>query len=175
MSFLTTALVGGIPSLALRAGAIALALGTLVGYGYTKGLHHQEAKDAAAFSKIRIEQDEQAVRAGRIALDRSVAIQSTVDTYEAQRRSVADYYAGKLRDASARGGSGTLSTSALPAGTAPGDVGRVPVACGDWQIKYIALEGKSERDFIALEERCAVTALKLKALREAVREVQNIN
>ena len=169
------AALGFLPPWAWRFVAMLALAVALLGYGYTKGLHHQEAKDAAAFEKIRIVQDQQAIHAGRIALDRSVAIQSTVDTYEAQRRSVDDYYAGKLRDARARSGSGTLSTAALPAGTAPGDVGRVPVACGDWQIKYIALEGKSERDFIALEERCAVTALKLKALREAAIAVQSIN
>ena len=158
MSFLTTALVGGVPSLALRAGAIALALGTLVGYGYTKGLHHQEAKDAAVFEKIRAAQDEQAIHAGRIALDRSVAIQSTVDTYESQRRSVADYYAGKLRDARARSGPGPLPTAALPAGVAEGPA-----------------DARSSPEYVELEGRCAETTVMLIKLQEAVREVQNIH
>ena len=158
MSFLTKVLVGGVPSLALRAGAIALALGTLVGYGYTKGLHHQEAKDAAVFEKIRAAQDEQAIHAGRIALDRSVAIQSTVDTYESQRRSVADYYAGKLRDARAGSGPGSVSTAALPAGVAerPADA-------------------RSSPEYVELEGRCAETTLMYLKLREAAVAVQSIN
>ena len=152
------AALGFLPPWAWRLVAM-LALGAaLCGYGYTKGLHHQEAKDAAVFEKIRAAQDEQAIHAGRIALDRSVAIQSTVDTYEAQRRSVADYYAGKLRDARARGGTGTLSAAALPAGVAerPADA-------------------RSSPEYVELEGRCAETTLMYLKLREAAVAVQSIN
>ena len=152
------AALGFLPPWAWRLVAM-LALGAaLWGYGYTKGLHHQEAKDAAGFEKIRAAQDEQAIHAGRIALDRSVAIQSTVDTYESQRRSVADYYAGKLRDARARSGSGSVPTAALPAGVAEGPA-----------------DPLSSPEYVELEGRCAETTVILIKLQEAVRAVDNIH
>ena len=152
------AALGFLPPWAWRLGAMFAIAVALWGHGYTKGLHHQEAKDAAAFEKIRIAQDEQAIHAGRVALDRSIAIQSTVDTYEAQRRSVADYYAGKLRDARARGASGTLSASALPAGVATGPA-----------------DARSSPEYVELEGRCAETTLMYLKLREAAVAVQSIN
>ena len=128
-------------------------------HGDLHGRHIEEVKYEKTLTNIRVVQDEQAVHAGRVALDRTQAIQSTVNTYEAQRRSLGDYYAGRLRDAASRNAS-TLPKGDVPAGTAPADAGRVPAACGD---------------YIALEERCAVTALKLKALREAATAIQSIN
>lgn len=140
-----------------RALAILALIVAVFGYGYVKGLGHQKELDDEKFAEIRAVQDEQAVHAGRIALDRSVAVGSIVDTYEAQRRNLDTYYAGKLRDATASHSAGAVPAGPLPAGTdaRPADVGPDPA-------------------YVELEARCAETTIQLIDLQKAARAFETI-
>ena len=126
---------------------------------YVKGEQHEHDRNAETLAKIRATQDQQAKHAGEVAADRNKTIDAVVGSYEDDRNKLTAYYDRKLRAATSSA-SVTLPAGQVPAGTAPADAGRVPAACGD---------------YIALEERCAVTALKLKALREAASAVERIN
>jgi hypothetical protein len=150
--------LGLIPSWAWRWLAIAVVAAGLWGHGYVKGLHHQEAIDEESFAKIREKQDELAIHAGRVALDRSQAVSSIVDTYEAQRTTLSAYYDRRLRDAKARSAAGTL-----PAAQVPGSA-----ACGSSDL------GTCPADLEELRGRCAETTIMLLNLQKAVRAVESI-
>jgi hypothetical protein len=144
-----------------RALAVAILFIAAAGWGYVKGLHHQQEIDNEAFAKIRQTQDEQAIKVGKIALDRQTAVSSIVDTYEAQRRDLDARYAKRLRDAQASSHSSAVPANPLPAGVAcpAADSGSDP---------------RQSAEFIELASRCADTTLMLVKLQEAVRAVETI-
>lgn len=138
--------------------AAALALiAAVFGYGYVKGLAHQKEIDDEKFAEIRSTEDEQALHAGRVALDRQVAVGSIVDTYEAQRRDLSAYYARKLRDAEAANSAGAVPADPLPAGTNAG-----------------AADPRSAAEYIELQTKCAETTLMLINLQKAAQAVEEI-
>lgn len=140
-----------------RIAAIAALIASVFFAGYVKGLHVQEKEDADAFQKIRQDQDELAIHAGRVALDRQVAVGSIVDTYEAQRRDLDAYYASRLRDAKAANHPGTVPADSLPAGAdaRPADDGTLAA-------------------YVELQARCAETTLMLLNLQKAARAFEDI-
>lgn len=166
-----TAAVGFLPAWAWRWLAIIAACAALWGHGYVKGIHHQEAKDEAAFAQIRVAQDQQAIHAGQVALDRAATISAVVDSYEDERTRVARYYAGRLRDAATH-----QTPTALPADQLPKDT--------DWRSAYSGLAtayGQLGQQWKALDAddadiraRCAQTTVMYLKLREAVLKVENI-
>ena len=151
--------LGFLPPWVWRIFGIALAFVAVWVHGDLHGRHIEEVKYEQTLAKIRATQDQQAKHAGEVAADRNKTIDAVVGSYEDDRNKLTTYYDRKLRAATSSA-SVTLPGGQVPAGTTPANAGRIPVACGD---------------YIALEERCAVTALKLKALREAATAVQSIN
>lgn len=140
-----------------RIAAVLALVAAVFGYGYVKGLDHQKGIDDEKFAEIRATEDEQALHAGRVALDRQVAVGSIVDTYEAQRRDLSAYYAGKLRDAQAANHPGAVPADPLPAGIDAG-----------------AADPRSTAEYIELQTRCAETTLMLINLQKAARAVEEI-
>ena len=150
-----------------RAAAIVALVIAVWLHGYVHGLHEQEKKDEAAFAQIRAEQDELAIHAGRVALDRSQAVSSIVDTYEAQSRNLKSVYDQRLervRSQAANRSTGTLPGNPLPAGTAAGQPGGLPACAADQcLVNYAILEGNA-----------ADCAVRYKNLREAAKEIERI-
>lgn len=140
-----------------RAGAVALLALAVYFYGYTNGHVAQLEADNEKFAEIRATQDQQAIHAGKVALDRQATISAVVDGYEDDRTRLARYYDKRLRDARASG----------PAGAVPGD--KVPggvdaSACDDGLARYVELQG-----------RCAEVTLQLVNLQKAARAYEEIH
>lgn len=152
-------IVGGLPSWAWRWLGIGALAATLWLHGYYKGSESTEVKYEQKLSQIQAEQNELALHAGRVALDRSVALQSASDTFAQQRDNLRAYYAGKLRDAQANRGSGTVPADQVP-GNAACPAADAGSACA---VSYTELQG-----------RCAETTLQLIKLQDAAREVERI-
>lgn len=146
-----------VPPWAWRIAAYAAVAVALYGLGYVDGLHKQELIDERRFAEIRITQDQQALHAGKIALERAAQISAVVDGYESEKRRLAGVYARRLRAATASRVAGAVPGSAVPERTDAGaaDEG---TACA---VRLADLEG-----------RCAETTLMLVNLQKAARAVE---
>lgn len=146
-----------LPPWAWRIAAYAAVGITLYGMGYVNGLHKQELLDERRFTEIRIMQDQQALHAGKVALERAAQISAVVDSHESEKRRLAGIYARRLRAATAHRDAGALPGSAVPEGTDAGaaDEG---TACA---VRLADLEG-----------RCAETTLMLVNLQRAAKAVE---
>jgi len=140
-----------------RIAAVLALIAAVFGYGYVRGLDRQKGIDDEKFAEIRDTEDEQAIHAGRIALDRSVAVGSIVDTYEAQKRDLDAYYARRLRDSQTASHPGAMPSDPLPAG-----------------VDARATNAGPDPAFVELQARCAETTLMLINLQRAARAYEEI-
>lgn len=139
-----------------RAAAILALILAVYGTGWVKGLHHQAEVDDERFVQMRVVQDQQAIHAGQVAVDRAATISAVVDSYEDDRTRVARYYAERLRTATAANHPVSLPGNSLPART-------------DEATPNIGLT-----TFIELEARCAETTLQLVNLQKAAKAIEDI-
>ena len=146
-----------LPPWAWRIAAYAAVAVAIYGMGYVNGLHKQELLDERRFTEIRITQDQQALHAGRIALERNAQINAVVNSHEIEKRRLAGIYARRLRAAAAHRDAGAVPGGAVPEGADAGaaDEG---TACA---VRLADLEG-----------RCAETTLMLVNLQKAARAVE---
>lgn len=140
-----------------RIAAIAALALAVYFYGYTNGHVAQLEADNEKFAEIRATQDQMALHAGKVALDRQTSISAVVDDYAMQRGRLDRYYSERLRVARAGRAAGAVPGDKVPGGVDAG-----------------AADCRSDFAYVELAGRCAETTLMLVNLQRAAKAYEEI-